>query len=233
MKGIVKRGLFLLCLNLLLVGNVAWAKSTSVVSFDDPWESFNRSVFDFNDKVDSYVLRPVALKYETYTPNTVKGLVGNFFSNLGDIRNFANALLQLKLEDAGVSLLRFALNSTIGQLGLVDLATPLGIKKHYQDFGITLARWGLPSGPYLVLPFLGPSTLRSATGLVPDSYTYPPNYADFKVDFSLTALHVTHLRANALKSEQLIAGDKYTFMRDAYLQQRQFQITGKQPQDDF
>lgn len=218
---------------MLFTGTSVWASSSQSVSFDDPWQRLNRTVFEFNDTLDTYALRPVAVRYETYTPKPVQGLVTNFFSNLGDVRNFANALLQFKLEDAGVSLLRFVINSTVGQLGLVDVATPLGLSEKHEDFGLTLADWGLPSGPYLVLPFLGPSTVRSAVGLVPDGYTYPPNYTDWKVDFGLSAADVIQKRTGLLKTEKLLTGDKYTFIRDAYLQTRKFQITGEQPHDDF
>lgn len=203
-------------------------------SLDDPWERFNRNTFSFNEKLDHYLLKPVAVRYETYTPKPAQGLVSNFFGNLGDLRNFANALLQLKLKDAGTSLTRFIINSTIGQLGFVDVSSAIGFETHYQDFGLTLARWNIPSGPYLVLPLFGSGTVRSAVGLVPDYYTYAPNYSrSFSVKSGLTALNVVQKRAQMFQAERLLTGDKYIFIRDAYLQQRYFLITGKQPVDDF
>ena len=166
---------------LFVLGNIivqaSHGASTEPLSVDDPWEKFNRKMFAFNESLDHHILKPVAVRYRTYTPKPVQGLINNFFNNLGDIRNFANALLQLKLKDASVSLTRFVINSTIGQLGFVDVASPIGLEKHYEDFGLTLAHWHIPSGPYLVLPLFGSGTVRSACGLVPDHYTYPPNYS--------------------------------------------------------
>ena len=225
-----------LCLFLALAGESVWAKDNGFqsISFDDPWEGWNRSIFKFNDGIDTYILRPVARSYSRYMPEPAQGLVSNFFHNLGDIRNAVNALFQLKLKDAGVSATRFVINSTIGQLGFVDAAAGIGLRnRQYQDFGLTLARWHVPSGPYLVLPFLGPSTVRSTAGLVPDSYTYLPNHMDIRTDIALSAVNVVEKRASLFKTEKLVSGDKYSFVRDAYLQKRQFLITGKQPEDDF
>ena len=225
-----------LCLFLMLAGECLWAKDKGFqpISFEDPWEEWNRSIFKFNDSIDTYIFRPVARSYVRYMPEPAQGLVSNFFHNIGDIRNAVNALFQLKLKNAGISVTRFIINSTIGQLGFVDVAGGIGIKSsQYQDFGLTLARWHVPSGPYLVLPFFGSSTVRSAAGLVPDAYTYPPNYMDVHTDITVSAVNILDKRASLLKTEKLVSGDKYSFIRDAYLQQRQFLITGKQPEDDF
>ena len=225
--------MYCVCLVWIMSSTILIVHATDTVSFDDPWEQFNRSIFDFNTTLDDYVLRPVTVGYQDYTPKPIRGMVSHFFQNIGEVRNFINAVLQLKFENAGLSLLRFALNSTIGQLGLVDVATPIGITARNTDFGLTLARWHISSGPYLVLPFMGPSTVRSSLGLIPDSYTYAPNYIDAKYEAGLVTLDIIQRREKLLSTETLITGDRYIFIRDAYLQRRLFQVTGKLPEDNF
>ncbi|MEM7293776.1 MAG: VacJ family lipoprotein, partial [Pseudomonadota bacterium] len=126
----------------------------------DPWESWNRSVYSFNEGLDRLILKPVAQTYREYTPQFIQTGIGNFLSNLGDILVIINDLLQLKFEQAGQDMSRFLLNSTVGLFGFFDVASPIGLPKHDEDFGQTLGYWGVDSGPYLVLPFFGPSTLR-------------------------------------------------------------------------
>ena len=141
-------------------------------AYADPWEGFNRRMYYFNAKADQYVLLPVVSGYKKVTPDFVETGINNFFNNLGEIPTFINSLLQLKISVAGETLGRFALNSTIGLAGVFDAATPIGLVEQNEDFGQTLGYWGVNSGPYLVLPLLGPSSLRDATGLVFDSLAY-------------------------------------------------------------
>ncbi|WP_257279979.1 VacJ family lipoprotein [Endozoicomonas sp. ONNA1] len=218
---------------LLLAGFVSSA-GAAVVSYDDPWEKANRAIFSFNDTLDTYALKPVAKGYDTVTPKPVQQLVTNFFSNLGEIRNAANALLQFKGSEALSSVGRFGINSTVGMLGLVDVATPLGIEQKYEDFGLTLAHWGTPSGPYVVLPFFGSRTLRSGIGLLPDSMMNLQGQIQPERDrWTARGVDLVNTRSSLLSSEELIVGDRYTFIRDAYLQRREYLITGQLPEDDF
>ncbi|WP_263078469.1 VacJ family lipoprotein [Endozoicomonas sp. Mp262] len=204
------------------------------VSYDDPWEPVNRTIFTFNDTLDRYALKPVARGYNTVTPKPVQGLVTNFFNNLGEVRNTVNSLLQLKGSKAMISFGRFAVNSTIGMLGLIDVASPLGIEQKYEDFGLTLAQWGIPSGPYVVIPFLGSRTLRSSTGILPDAYVNPLNFVKHDSDrWSALGVNIINTRSSLLDAEDLIMGDRYSFIRDAYLQRREYLITGEIPEDDF
>lgn len=200
---------------------------------DDPWEGFNRGVFAFNDTLDRAVLKPVARGYRWATPQPVQTGVGNFFSNLGEIRTTLNSLLQGKPGNAGRSTSRFLLNTTVGVAGLWDVATPMGITAEREDFGQTLGVWGVGEGPYLVLPLLGPSTVRDTGGLPLDMVTYPVYYVENdKVRYGLTALRIVDVRAGLLDQEELIQGDRYTFIRDAYLQHRRFEVSDGELGDD-
>ena len=218
----------------LLTGFISNSYAAKGVSFDDPWENINRSVFGFNEWIDTYALKPVAKGYDTVTPKTVQQLVSNFFSNLGEVRNAANSLLQLKIGDTLTAIGRFGINSTIGMLGILDVASPLGIEKRYQDFGLTLAHWNVPSGPFVVVPLLGPRTVRSGVGIFPDSLVSPKQVIEPESDRLFTyGLDIVNTRAALLSAEELIVGDRYSFIRDAYLQRRNYIITGELPDDDF
>ncbi|MGP9796813.1 MlaA family lipoprotein [Halomonas sp. 86] len=200
---------------------------------DDPWEGFNRRVFAFNDVVDQYTLKPVAQGYRTITPSPVQTGVSNFFSNLGEIRTVINSLLQGKPANAGLATSRFLINTTVGIGGLLDYATLMEINASDEDFGQTLAAWGWDDSRYLVLPFLGPSTLRDATGRPADIMTYPIVYVDDNTtELALSALNIIDRRAALLDRENLISGDRYSFVRDAYLQSRQFEISDGELGDD-
>jgi phospholipid-binding lipoprotein MlaA len=193
----------------------------------DPLEPVNRVVFNFNDGLDRYVAVPVAKGYQKVTPQPLRTAVSNFFSNLGDLSNAANALLQLKITDATEDIVRFALNSTFGLGGLLDWATPAGLPKHHQDFGLTLGHWGVPSGPYLVLPLFGPSTVRDSLGLVVDVKFNPLNYMEPAVRNPLYILQFVSVRSDLLGATDLLqqaALDKYSFVRDAYTQQRRARL---------
>ncbi|GHE19929.1 ABC transporter [Halomonas urumqiensis] len=200
---------------------------------DDPWEGFNRSVFTFNDAIDRAVLKPVSRGYRAITPQPVQTGVGNFFSNLGEIRTALNSVLQGKPGNAGIATSRFLINSTVGIGGLWDFATHMEITGRDEDFGQTLGAWGLDSGPYLVLPLLGPSTLRDTAGMPVDMVTYPTYYIeDDAVRYSLTALRIIDARAGLLDQEDMIRGDRYSFIRDAWLQQRRFEVSDGEMGDD-
>ena len=222
----------LFCAALLFTSSVTMA--ADAVSYNDPLEGWNRKVFAFNDTLDTYALKPIAKSYHFITPKPVQSMVGNFFSNLGEFRNIAGNGLQLKGTDTLVSTGRLLINSTIGILGLIDVASHVGLQKHYSDFGLVFAHWGVPSGPYLMLPLFGPSTTRSGFGLVPDRMTNPVTYHDPKHErYVLTGINTVNRRAQLLDAEDLIVGDRYTFIRDTYLQRREFLITGELPEDDF
>ena len=227
------KGLPLLLVALLASGGCASTRTAENTNPDDPWEGFNRKVFAFNDVLDRYALKPVARGYRTITPDPVETGVGNFFSNLGEIRTALNSVLQGKPANAGLATSRFLINSTVGIGGLLDYATLMEITADKEDFGQTLAVWGWDDSRYLVLPFLGPSTLRDTTGLPADIAAYPVTYVeDDTVRISLTALNLIDTRAGLLDQEELIRGDRYRFIRDAYLQSRQFEVTDGELGDD-
>lgn len=202
---------------------------------NDPWEGFNRGVFTFNDTLDHYALRPVAQGYQSVTPEPVRDSVSHFFSNLGDVRNTFNGVLQGNPVIAGTSLSRFVINTTLGIGGLLDPATQLGLGQRKEDMGKTLAAWGFKSGPFLMLPLLGPSTLRDTAGLPVDWYTSVTSHIDNNyARWGLRFVDVVQLRASLLDQEKLMKGDRYTFIRDAWMQHRQFEIDGgKVTQDPF
>ncbi|MCM5705756.1 MlaA family lipoprotein [Larsenimonas salina] len=201
----------------------------------DPWEGYNRAVFSFNDTLDRYALKPVAEGYDYVTPEPVQDGVGNFFNNLGEVGNFLNSLMQWKLSAAGVAGSRFLLNTTLGLGGLLDPAGRMGLERQPEDFGQTLATWGVGQGPYLVWPFLGPSTVRDSAGFPVNWYTDPVTYIDDDpTRWSFRALDIVDTRAGLLDQESLMQGDRYSFVRDAYLQRRQFLINdGKATKDPF
>lgn len=211
-------------------------KSPSVAH--DPYESWNRKVFSFNEKIDTWALKPVAQGYRFITPQFLRTGVSNFFSNLGEVSNFANNLLQFKPLEAGKDLTRFALNTTVGVVGLFEVATPLlDLQRSHEDLGQTLNVWGLPEGSYFVWPFLGGQTLSHTLSLPVDYYYLSPvPYVvdDKKVRWGLSALQVVQLREGLLDKEALLKGDRYSFIRDAYLQRRTFLVNdGRLESDPF
>ena len=215
------------CPALLLCTVLAGCATGPTATPGDPLEPFNRGMFTFNDKLDQYVAKPLAQGYEAVTPSFVRTGITNFFSNLGDVGNTANNLLQGKPADGMESLMRFAMNTVFGLLGFLDVATPAGIPKHSQDFGLTLGNWGVPSGPYLVLPLFGPSTVRDGPSRVVDHYFDPVSYVESDTRTPMNALNIVNARANLLNASTLLeeaALDKYTFVRDAWSQQRQNKI---------
>lgn len=201
----------------------------------DPWEGWNRKVFAFNDVVDRYALKPVTKGYRFITPDPLEAGISNAFANLFEIRTIANDILQLKLLQAVSDTGRFVVNSTLGLVGLFDVATVIGLEKHQEDFGQTLGYWGVGSGPYLVLPLLGPNTLRDGIGRFPDSYldVIPEEVDHVPTRNQLMATRLISARAALFTAEELITGDRYTFIRDAYLQRREFMVKDGVVEDTF
>jgi phospholipid-binding lipoprotein MlaA len=202
----------------------------------DPLEGFNRGMFAFNESVDKAVLKPVAQTYRTVTPYPIRAGVNNFYNNLEDAWTALNGVLQLRANVAVDSFLRFGINSTLGLGGVLDIATETGIPHHSEDFGKTLGRWGAPSGPYLVFPIFGPSTLRDSTTIVLENRFDPVSHVDqIRVRNSLTGLRIIDTRSNLLPLGNLLdeaALDKYSFTRDAYLQKRRAEIFRPGQSDD-
>ena len=202
----------------------------------DPLESMNRAVFGFNDALDRAVVKPVAQAYTDHVHSGVRTMIGNVFGNLGDAWSAVNQLLQgkpmLALSDLG----RVLINTTIGFGGLGDPASEMGIEKHREDFGQTLGRWGVGSGPYLVLPFLGPSTIRDTAGLPLDWYGDGLQLIDRSGPYwTAYGLRAVHIRAGLLPAEKVLDGaalDKYSFIRDGYLQRRRNLVYDGNPPDD-
>ena len=220
-----------------LIMMLALAGCATPYNRKDPLEPLNRKIYQFNDTVDKAVIKPVAKGYESAVPLFMRVMIGDFFSNLDDVVVFVNDILQLKgvqaVSDAG----RVFLNSTIGFAGLVDVATPAGYPKHNEDFGQTLGHWGVASGPYLVLPFLGPSDFRDGLGTVVDWQFYPLyRTTDVARRNSLTVLNGVDKRADLLNTGNIMmqaALDPYLFIRDAYLQHRRSLVyDGNPPMED-
>ncbi|WP_448411841.1 MlaA family lipoprotein [Limnohabitans sp.] len=211
----------------------------SVKSADarDPWESMNRSVYNFNDAVDTLAIKPVAQIYVNVVPSFVRTGLHNVVSNLGDVWSMANSAMQLKGQHAAESFMRVTVNTVFGLGGLLDIATEMRLERHKEDFGQTLGHWGVKPGPYVVLPILGPSTLR-------DGLTLPVDYqgdatrqfSDQATRNSLTAVRIVDVRASLLKTVDTVKEaslDPYSFVRDAYLQKRENDVYDGNPPSSF
>jgi phospholipid-binding lipoprotein MlaA len=232
----------LLCL-LLASGCASVASGCASVGGErdprDPWEGFNRGVYRFNETFDEYVAQPVARGYVAVLHQEIRTRVGNFFSNIQDLLIGANNLLQGKFEDGVNDFARFAFNSTIGLLGIHDVASDFpGLEKHNEDFGQTLGWWGSPPGPYLILPFLGSSTVRDAGGTAVDWAVQPVgNVRPIELRNTLYGVYFVDTRAQLLDASRILeeaALDKYVFQRDAYLQRRRSLIyDGRPPREKF
>lgn len=195
----------------------------------DPLEGLNRTVFTFNDKVDQYALKPVAQGYVKITPQPVRDSVTNFFSNIGDVYVAANNLLQLKITDGVEDIMRIVINTVFGVGGLFDVATLAKLPKHDNDLGLTLGHYGVPAGPYLVLPLFGPSTVRDAVGSIGAYYVNPLSYVHPDgLSWALYGVNLINTRANLLGASDVLEGaalDKYSFVRNAYLQRRAYLLS--------
>jgi len=221
--------LFLVSL-LLVAGGCASADKTY-----DPLEPVNRQVQKFNDTVDTYALKPVARGYGYVFPEFFRVALRNAFDNISYPTVFINQFLQGKWETGFADMTRFVCNSTVGIAGLIDVATEMGLPAHDEDFGQTFAVWGMSGGPYLVLPIMGPLTLRDGIGLGAGWFTYLPNYIDDDdVYWSIVAARTVVARERLLQKEKMITGDRYLFIRDAYLQRRNHLIEdGRDTADPF
>jgi phospholipid-binding lipoprotein MlaA len=194
----------------------------------DPWEGFNRASYKFNDALDRAIAKPVAKGYKKVTPRVVRTGVSNFISNLGTITTVVNDVLQGKMKQAGQDSGRFLLNSTLGLAGLFDPASAAGMERNDEDFGQTLGKWGVKSGPYLMLPILGPSTVRDTVGRLPDQFTNPVNYLqDDSTRYIIDGVGFLDLRAGLLDLDAQIekSYDKYAFIRNAWLRRREYKVT--------
>ncbi|MDZ7686104.1 MAG: VacJ family lipoprotein [Gammaproteobacteria bacterium] len=220
------------CAFLVALASVARAADES--GDGDPWQGYNRAVFEFNDTIDRAVLKPVAEGYQDITPGIIRSSIGNFFGNLDDVDNAVNNSLQGKLGAGLSDVGRVLVNSTLGVGGLFDIASELGLEKHEEDFGQTLAVWGAPRGPYFVLPFMGPSTVTETLGRPVGSYLDPLRYYEPVHHRNLLfGLRFVDDREGLLSSERLVSGDRYIFIRDAYLQRRQYLIDDGSTIDPF
>tara|TARA_B100001121_G_scaffold243285_1_gene217853 strand:- start:74 stop:793 length:720 start_codon:yes stop_codon:yes gene_type:complete len=200
----------------------------------DPFESTNRIVFEISDDLDAMIIRPVAEIYRDVTPRFIKNSITNFFYNLSEVDTIVNQLLQGKIVLAGQDSLRFLINSTIGIVGFVDVATRIGFERHDEDFGQTLGYWGVPTGPYVFLPVIGPSTIR-------DSFSKPTSWflsgnlsvSDEEAKIFLNLLDAVETRERLLVAEKLIVGDKYEFVKSVYLQTRNDLVFDGEVEDEF
>jgi phospholipid-binding lipoprotein MlaA len=224
----------------LLLATTSGCASVGDTEPHDPFESYNRSVHNFNQGFDRTIAKPVAQTYQDVMPDWANQGVSNFFSNLDDVLVLANNLMQLKLQQAASDTARIFFNSTIGLLGFIDVASRMDFPKHKEDFGQTLGYWGVPSGPYFVLPFFGPSSIRDTAGLSVDYTYFDPlirTVPRFNTRAALFLLDAVDTRADFLSASQLLetaALDPYIYTREAYLQRRQYYIyDGDPPMDDF
>ena len=200
----------------------------------DPFESTNRIVFEISDDLDTMIIRPVAEIYRDVTPRFIKNSVTNFFYNLSEVDTIINQPLQGKIVLAGQDSLRFLINSTIGIVGFVDVATRVGFERHDEDFGQTLGYWGVPAGPYVFLPLIGPSTIR-------DSFSKPTSWflsgnlsvSDDEAKIFINLLDAVETRERLLVAEKLIVGDKYEFVKSVYLQTRNDLVFDGEVEDEF
>lgn len=200
----------------------------------DPFESTNRIVFEISDDLDTMIIRPVAEIYRDVTPRFIKNSVTNFFYNLSEVDTIINQLLQGKIVLAGQDSLRFLINSTIGIVGFVDVATRVGFERHDEDFGQTLGYWGVPAGPYVFLPLIGPSTIRDSLSK-PTSWFLSGNLSvsDEEAKIFINLLDAVETRERLLVAEKLIVGDKYEFVKSVYLQTRNDLVFDGEVEDEF
>ncbi len=222
---------------LALAGLLALSGCASGPTADarDPLEPLNRGIYEFNEGVDRAVLKPVATAYADVTPGPVRTGVSNFFGNLRDAWSAVNAVLQARPREAAENTMRFAVNSTLGLAGVLDIASEMGLERTTLDFGLTLGRWGVPDGPYLMLPLLGPSSLRDTAALTVDGQGDAlSSVGHVPTRNEMTALRIVDKRAGLLRAGEMLeeaALDRYSFVRDSYLQRRQSQ-TGRQPPEE-
>jgi phospholipid-binding lipoprotein MlaA len=220
------------CLGSLLAG----CATTHMGTPGDPLERMNRATYGFNDSVDRAVLRPIATSYRKHVPQLVQDGIDNVLEHLAFPTTIVNDLLQLKIKDTLIDLGRFTVNSTLGLGGLLDPASHFGIPRNDEDFGQTLGRWGVPSGPYVVLPFFGPSTVRDAPSIFADAQTdlRVALHINNNVEWSLAVISLVHRRSELLPFDAQFdaAYDRYAFIRNAWLQRREYQVKDGEVADD-
>ena len=200
---------------------------------NDPFEDLNRDIFIFNEKFDEKLLKPAALTYRKVTPQFARTGVTNFFNNLEEIDTTINQILQGEIKYAFNDAGRFVVNSSIGLFGLIDVASKMGLERHEEDFGQTLGVWGFDSGPYIMIPFLGPSNPRDLLSRPISSFlsgTFAMEDNDVKI--TLVGIDALETRERLLDAETLIIGDKYIFVKDAYIQSRKYEINNGSTEDD-
>ena len=209
--------------------------STTIFSTEvDPFQEINEKTHNFNLVLDKQLATPVARIYKKVTPDLVEKSITNFTHNIEDLSIAINNILQGKINNGISDLLRFTINSSLGVLGFFDVASNLGYEKHDEDFGQTLATWGMGAGPYIVLPGLGPSNLRDTLSMIPDAFLTPLYVIDHdRTSYSLTAIDIVETRARYLGLESVVIGDDYLFYRDAYLQSREFDILDGEVSEEF
>jgi phospholipid-binding lipoprotein MlaA len=224
---------FLLTL-LVTMSPALWAEDSEKPGDIDPWESYNRKVYVFNDTLDTWVLRPVAKGYKFVMPDFAQQGVTNFILNIYEFNSFFNSLFQGEFAGAGRAGGRFLVNTTLGLAGFIDVATPMGIEPFRADFGQTLAVWGVGSGPFLMMPIIGPRTVRSTVGYFTDTYTSIPALVNEDAwAWTFWTVEVIDFRARLLDAEDLITGDRYIFLRDAYLSRREAFVKRGIVEDSF
>jgi phospholipid-binding lipoprotein MlaA len=215
-------------LSLLLLCLFGCAAAPAKKDPRDPWERMNRTTFNFNNAVDHAVLRPVARGYQKITPGFVRTGVSNFLDNLGYPLVIVNDLLQFRLTPFAHDTGRFLMNTTLGIAGFLDPASEAGLEKNENDFGLTFGRWGIPKGPYFVIPLLGPSDVRDGLGKIPTAYLAPQNFANsWQLQWSIWVIQVVDTRYRLLPADPTIesAYDPYLFLKNAYLQRRDFLLS--------
>ncbi len=225
------------CAGALLISLLAGCATTNMGTPGDPLERMNRATYRFNDSVDRAVLRPVATGYRNHVPQLVQQGIDNFLENLAFPTTIVNDLLQFKVKDTLVDLGRFTVNTTLGLGGLLDPASHFGIPKNDEDFGQTLGRWGVPSGPYVVVPFFGPSSVRDAPSIFVDAQTdlRVALHIDNSVEWTLAGISLVHRRSELLPFDAQFdaAYDRYAFIRNAWLQRREYQVKDGDVPDDI
>ena len=218
--------LFLLLLTLLF--------NPFLIAENDPLEEINRVTLKANKTLDNSVARPVATFYKKITPDKIELGIYNSISNIDDISISLNNILQGKFKEGFSDIARFTINSTLGLAGIIDVASRMGFDKHDEDFGQTLAVWGVPHGPYLMLPLLGPSSLRDTVAMFPDAFLSPSILIEHEPTvYSLKFLDLIDTRARYLGLESIVIGDEYLFLKDAYYQNREYESSDGEVEDDF
>jgi phospholipid-binding lipoprotein MlaA len=218
----------------ILIISAGLVFSLSAYGEVDPFEDINQVTHKFNTKIDESFAAPIAEIYVKIMPDKLEIGVSNFVANYEDVNIGLNNLLQGKIKDGFSDIGRLLVNSTIGALGFVDVASKMGLEKHDEDFGQTLGYWGISSGPYIVLPFLGPSSLRDTVAEIPDAFLGGLFFVDHeRTAYELTLVDLLETRARYLGMESLVIGDEYLFYRDAYFQNREYEISDGELEDNF